>query len=302
MLALALVVVPVCYGSYRGADPFGGGFESVPRLGGMADWHPLSAYVLDWHVDASVTNPAGLVANQAQGLANTLWTMSAWLVATMLNVFSWCFSQDFLTGRDGALDAMSDAVSAIRGSFVDGAWFDVGIIVLGMWATWRAIAQRQYTNAFAGIAISVAVVALMLFIVNRPQESIGQLAKWTNSVSLSFLSLGEPTLTHKPEVAQRRISDSIFNQAIYKPWAILQFGGLKVCTSNTAKDSDGFPLPVSPNAAGSKTCRDTLLTNNRSGGYTEKFLSLAPGSKRRVQLYEALRDGEPLPSSNSGPS
>lgn len=288
-VALLLLITSVAFGEFRGSDAFSGGFTDVPNLGGMADWHPLSAYSLDWHIDTSPDHPSGWVANSAQGFANLLWTLSSWIISTILTMLAWCLSQDFLTGKGGALDTMSRAVARIRNGTLGGPWLETAIVGLGLWGIWRGFTQRRFTEAFVGIASSILIVAVLLVVVNRPQETIGKVASMTNEATGSFLTLGNPGSV---EDGTKRLSNRVFEQGIYKPWAFLNFGGLETCTSNTQKDDDGFWIPVAPSYEGAKTCRDVLRERNSQGGYAAKFLAFPPGTPGRNKVYDAIKDGE----------
>jgi hypothetical protein len=48
--------------------------------------------------------------------------------------------------------------------------------------------RRRYTETTAALALSVLFVVIALFFVHQPQRTIGEASKWTNTLSLAFLS------------------------------------------------------------------------------------------------------------------
>jgi hypothetical protein len=84
----------------------------------------------------------------------------------------------------------------------------------------------------------------------------------------------------------------MFDTFIYKPWVVLEFGGLKRCVSDS-KDKDGFPRPVGPFDNSRSICRNAMHQERSGyGGYADHFLDHAPGSDARKHLYEGIRDGK----------
>ena len=66
--------------------------------GGLVDKYPLSAYALDYHVDVGITDPEGVPPMIAQWAASQLWSVTGFLVKTVIDLFTWAFSLDLLGG------------------------------------------------------------------------------------------------------------------------------------------------------------------------------------------------------------
>jgi hypothetical protein len=286
----ALLVAPHALAEYRGTDIFSNVSPAAPNrgTGTLLDRHPPGYYTLDTHVDAGVARPGGLVALIPHFLAGQLWDLSKFLVMTTISLFGWAFSLDLLNGsggHPGALAPVARAVEALHEHTFGRAWLLVGIVLAGLWGTWKALVQRRYTETLGQLAVSVAFVVLALWIVYQPNVTIARASTWTNEMSLAVLggaSGGDVTDTDE---ARNRVADHLFRTLVYEPWVVLNFGGLRHCV-------DGEHRPVPPGAPGSERCINHVRASEGRGGYAERFLRYPPGSGPRNAEYEAIRDGE----------
>jgi hypothetical protein len=278
-----------------------GNLAPASQLGGGAliDRYPLSAYSLDYHVDAGVTNVDGVPATIAHWAAAQLWSLTSFLIKTVIDLFTWAFSLDLLGGTSGggALAPIADAISSIYENVLGETWMVAAIVAAGLWGIWKALVQRRYTETLGALAVSVAFVLIALFFVYQPQQTIGEASRWTNTVSLAFLSGANRGTIDRPEDAKRQVADHLFGTLVYEPWVVLEFGGLGHCVDTTRKDDDGYPTPVGPHDPRRTVCRNHLQAGHDGhGGFAPRFLRQPAGSDQRDREYEVLRDGElPFP-------
>jgi hypothetical protein len=106
-----------------------------------------------------------------------------------------------------------------------------------------------------------------------------------NQFSLQLLSGRFEGRRGDPAHAQQRVADDLFKDRVYRPWQVLEFGGMQTCADWDRKDKDGFPHPVPPSNAAADTCRDTAE-------YAPRYLRQPMGSDERKHEYDALKDGE----------
>ena len=138
---------------------------------------------------------------------------------------------------------------------------------------------------------------IALFFVYQPQQTIGQASTWTNTLSLAFLSGANQGSLDDPQQAKHQVADHLFDTLIYRPWVVLEFGGLSHCVDTDRTDDDGFPRPVSPHDPARDVCRDHLKAGRDGhGGYATRYLNQPPGSDKRKAEYDALREGSTLPT------
>ena len=191
-------------------------------------------------------------------------------------------------------------------------WLVLAILVVSMWAMWRALVQRRYIETAGALALSLIYLIVALAFVAQPARTIGSASQWTNEMSAAFLSISSDGSVGNGEEAKRSGADQLFTQLVYRPWAVLQFGGTEHCVKNGTGDDDHDPisLPVQPLPpavsrqlehtdeveAGRKTC-----INNVSK-YAPHFLAFASGSDERNAEYDALDDGDPEQLPDADPS
>ncbi|MBE2317822.1 type IV secretion system protein [Solirubrobacter sp. CPCC 204708] len=295
VLALALVLLawPGASAEYRGSDLLGNVSPQSQVDGGLADRYPLSAYALDYHVDVGVTEPEGIPPMIAQWAAAQIWSATSLLVKCTIDLLTWAFSLDLLNGGDGALKPIGDAITNLYENVIGQAWIVVAILVAGIWAIWKALVQRRYTETAGALAVSVLFVLLALFFVYQPERTVGQASQWTNQLSNAFLSGANSGSLDDPQGAKRQVADHLFETLVVQPWAVLQFGGLTHCVDTDRLDDDGFPRPVSPHDPARDVCRDHLKQGKDGhGGYASRYLAQRPGSEERKAEYDALREGQ----------
>jgi hypothetical protein len=302
--ALVLLAWPAAIAEYRGSDLLGNIGPESQAGGGLVDRYPLSAYALDYHVDAGITDLDGVAPMIAQWAASQLWSATSFLVKCVIDLFTWAFSLDLLGGADGALGPVSVAITSLYENVIGEAWMVAAILIAGIWGIWKALVQRRYTETAGALAVSVIFVLIALFFVYQPQRTIGQASRWTNTLSLAFLSGANQGSLHDPQQAKHQVADHLFETLIYRPWVVLEFGGLSHCVDTDRTDGDGFPRPVSPHDPARDVCRDHLKAGRDGhGGYALRYLKQPSGSEKRKAEYDALREGKlpfPVPSQFAG--
>jgi hypothetical protein len=300
-LALLLLAWPPATGRYLGSDLVGNVSPESRTGGGLAERHPLSAYSLDYHVDVGVTDMDGVPPTIAHWAAAQLWNATSFLVKAVIDLFTWAFSLDLLSGAQGALAPVADAITSLYENVIGEAWMVAAILVAGLWGIWKALVQRRYTETVGGLAVSVVFVVIALFFVYQPERTIGEASRWTNTLSLAFLSGANQGSLDDPEQAKHQVADHLFETLVYRPWVVLEFGGLRHCVDTDRLDDDGFPRPVGPHDPSRDVCRDHLQPGRDGhGGYAERYLGQPAGSEERKAEYEALKNGE-LPCRPDGP-
>jgi TrbL/VirB6 plasmid conjugal transfer protein len=311
-LALVLISAPVASAA---GDVFSNIAPAPQTSGGLFGEFPLGNYALDSHFTAvsvglfSGINVSGVPPMIAYFLANTVWQLTAFLANSLITVFTWAFSLDLLNGSSatngaGALAPVSAAVQSIYSSVLGPPWLVVAIVITGLWAMWKALVQRRYTETAGALALSVMFVVIALLFVTQPAQTIGAASKWTNEMSAAFLSLTDKGTLDSEQQAKQADADQLFQVLVYDPWVVLQFGGLEHCvTTGTSNSVAVQPLPAAASQqllsgteiqTGGKTCI------NNANKYATHFLQYQPDSDPRNSEYQALTDGKSseLPSSD----
>ena len=329
-LALSASLVALAHPHAAGGDVFGNvGPASQLSGNSLVDRYPLGHYDLDTHfeaVSASLTggiDVSGVPPMIAGFLANVLWEGTAFLAKTLISLFTLAFSLDLLTGSRqtggaGALAPVSRAIHSIYASVFGQPWLVLAVTVVGMWAMWRALVQRRYTETAGALGLSLVYLIVALAFVAQPGRTIGSASHWTNQMSASFLSIAGRGSLGGAEQAKQDGADQLFSLLVYRPWAVLEFGGTEHCVKDGTGSSDTDPISVPVRPLSPDPARDSTLSRRLERGtavhadgktcinnvnkYASHFLPYSGGSDERNAEYEALNDGDPEKLPDADPS
>ena len=269
------------------------------------DRYPLSAYALDYHVDVGVTEPEGVPPMIAQWAASQLWSATSFLVKSVIDLFTWAFSLDLLGGADGALAPISEAITSLYENVIGEAWMVAAILVAGLWGIWKALVQRRYTETAGALGVSVLFVLIALFFVYQPERTVGEASRWTNTLSLAFLSGANRGSLDDPQQAKHQVADHLFETLVYRPWVVLEFGGLEPLRRHRPPRRRRLPDARSARTTRRATSAATTSRPGRDGygGYAPRYLRQAPGSEAaQGRVRRAARRARRRAATRSSPA
>jgi len=316
LLIVALTLTALAFGAqlavgepeYRGSDPIsnvspGTGVKDTRAL---INRHPIGHYSLDVAVEIGLTNLGDVIGGSGQAMAAGLWDLTVTILNAVISLFAWAFTLDLLGARGGGtnlLAPVAEGMATIHEEILGRAWMVVAVLVMAMWAMWRALIQQRYAETAGTLATSIVFSVIALFFVAQPATAIGQVSRWTNDMSTAFLSLANSGDVADPEGDKREITDRLFESLIYDPWIALNFGGLTHCV--TGKDDETRPVdcpedwrPETPGAAATTPASGVTQIDHKyrqaggRGGYAEAFLYYAPRTEERTTLFDNLASGE----------
>jgi len=284
-----LLATDIAQAEFQGSDAFENTGPGSLVSGSMLDRYPSGRFALDSYIDQGIGHPSGWGASVLQLLTALTWGITQLLVRCVIQLLGWAFTGSMLVGPHGALAPIADAIERVHEAIGD-PWLFAGLAAAGIWGIWRGLVQRRFTDAFAGLGMSVVLVVVAMFFVLRPIQTISFVTNQVDEASLAFLAIGSTGTTDSPQEARRAVVDTLFEAQILRPWTVLQFGGTKVCTHATRTNSNTspvtgarVPMPVAPGQGA--VCRDAVER------YAPRYLAQAPISDARQAEYEALRDG-----------
>jgi hypothetical protein len=290
-IVLLAGLVGVAHAKYRGSDLLGNVLPQSQMPGdSLMDKYPIGAYGLDFQID---TGTAGLDVTSWPAVAGQFviawgFAITAMIMTLMIRLFLWAFTLDLVNGNgragSSALEPVSMAMQNLHNVALGHWWIVIAILLAGMWGTYVGLAHRRTSELFAGLARSVVFAVIAMTLLYDPQGTIGTASRAVNQFSLQLLS-GASGRRGDPAHAQQRVADDLFKDRVYRPWQVLEFGGMQTCADWDRKDKDGFPKPVPPSNAAADTCRDTAE-------YAPRYLRQPMGSDERKHEYDALKDGE----------
>jgi hypothetical protein len=323
-LGLAVPIVLAAHPLAAAATDVWGNVGPGPQLGsnGLFGRYPLTNYSLDQHFDAvsaSLTggvDVSGVPPMIAFFLASVLWLFTSFLANLLITLFSFAFSLDLVngsqaTGGAGALGPVSQAIHSIYADVFGAPWLVLAITVAGLWAMWRSLVQRRHSETVGALALSLVYVVLALFFVAQPGATIGAASKLTNQMSGAFLSISDHGSPSGGRQARDDAANQLFDLLVFKPWVVLNFGGLEHCavagTGSDDSDPESAPVrPLSSNpgrdaalarrlASGAEVAADGKVCINNASKYAAHFLRFSLGADEmdeRGAEYDALNDGD----------
>jgi hypothetical protein len=323
---LVLLAHPI---AAAGSDVWGNVAPASPLgSGGLFGRYPLENFTLDQHftaISASLTggvDASGLLPMLAYFFAGLLWVATSFLANTLITFFSFAFSLDLVngssqTGGAGALGPVSAAIHSIYTNVFGGPWLVLAITVVGIWAMWKALVQRRYSETAGALGLSLVYVVLALFFVAQPAATIGSASAWTNQMSVAFLSIADHGNPSGGTQAKEGAANQLFELLVFKPWVVLEFGGLEHCvlSGTGSEDEDPISAPVRPLssnpsrdaqlarrlASGTEVTADGKVCVNNATKYARHFLQFGLETDERNAEYEALDHGDSsqLPEADS---
>lgn len=323
LVCLASLLLLIAAEIAAAASDVWGNVGPSPQLGGegLAGRYPLTNYYLDFHfdaVDASLTgglDVSGLAPSIALFFASILWLATSFLANLLITLFSFAFSLDLVngsqaTGGAGALAPVARAIHSIYANVLGEPWLVLAVAVAGMWAMWKALVQRRYSETAGALGLSLIYVVAALVFVAQPGATIGSVSKWTNQMSGAFLSISSHGTPSSTRQAKEDAGEELFDLLVFKPWVVLNFGGLEHCVRAGTGDEDSDPESVAVRPLSSNPSRDAALARrlqagtgitaddkvcvNNANKYAPRFLRFGLGDEQddRDKEYEALNDGD----------
>lgn len=319
--ALALLVAGLAHPvAAFGSDVWSNISPAAPLgPGGLFGRYPLDHYTLDQHftaVSVSLTggvDVSGVLPMIAYFFAGALWWLTCFLANALITLFAFAFSLDLVngsqaTGGAGALGPVSSAIHSIYANVFGGPWLVLAISVVGIWAMWKALVQRRYSETAGALGLSLIYVVLALFFVVQPGQTIGAASTWANQMSEAFLAVSDHGSPSGGEQAKDDVADRLFDVLVFKPWTVLEFGGLEHCvlagTGDEGSDPQSVPVrPLSSNpardaalarrlASGTEVSADGKVCANNANKYAPHFLRFGLETDERDAEYDALDHGD----------
>jgi hypothetical protein len=323
-LCLAALIVLLAHPLAGAASDVWGNVGPSPQVGGegIAGRYPLTNYSLDQHfdaVEASLTggvDVSGVPPMIAFFLASILWLGTSFLANLLITLFGFAFGLDLVngsqaTGGAGALAPVSRAIHSIYAGVLGEPWLVLAVAIAGIWAMWKALVLRRYSETAGALGLSLVYVVLALFFVAQPGATIGSVSKWTNEMSGAFLSISSHGDATSARQAKEDTANELFDLLVFKPWVVLNFGGLEHCVRAGTGDEDSDPASVAVRPLSSNPDRDAALARrlqagteitadgkvcvNNANKYAPRFLRYSLGvdeHDERGKEYDALNDGD----------
>ncbi|MGH2902471.1 MAG: hypothetical protein ACRDK7_02595, partial [Solirubrobacteraceae bacterium] len=326
LVLLGAIVLIALTGPPAVAGDVYGNIGPAPQIpaGGLYGRYPLSAYQLDQYFPAisvgvfSGVDTSGLLPMIAYFIAQVIWLITAFISNAVITLFAFAFSLDLVNGNgtpgSGALAPVSQAIQHIYQSSFGQPWLVAAVALVSLWAMWKALVQRRYTETAGTLGLSLVYCVIALAIVTQPQATIGPASQYANKLSTALLSLTNQGNLSSEGAAKQAAGNQLFSLLVSQPWTVLEFGGIEHCTIQASGKTVSVPVrPLGGSASQEEALSSRLQSSTeiKAGGktcinnelkYAPHFLAYPFQSHERNQEYEALEHGEDskLPESDPG--
>jgi hypothetical protein len=326
VLVLVALAAPATFAGSGGNDVYSN-IGPAPQVqpGGLYGRYPLSSYQLDQFFPAisagvfSGVDTSGLLPMIAYFIAQIVWLITSFVSNAVITLFAFAFSLDLVNGNgargSGGLAPVSQAIANIYHSTFGQPWLIAAVAFTSIWAMWKALVQRRYTETAGTLALSLLYCVIALAIVTQPERTIGPASQYANKLSTALLSLTSQGKLTSEQSAKQAASDQLFSLLIAQPWTVLEFGGVEHCTTQSAGKAVSVPVrPLGGNPGEEAALSRRLQTSTElktPGGqtcinnelkYAPHFLRFPFASKRRELEYEALKHGTDSKLPDSDPA
>jgi len=310
--ALLLVLLP---GPSALAGDVYGNIGPAPQIpaGGLYGRYPLSAYQLDQYFPAisvgvfSGVDTSGLLPMIAYFVAQVIWLITAFVSNAVITLFAFAFSLDLVNGNgspgSGALAPVSQAIQNIYQHTFGQPWLVAVVALVSLWAMWKALIQRRYTETAGTLALSLVYCLIALALVTQPQRTIAPASQYANKLSTALLSVTSQGNLTSEAAAKQAAGNQLFSLLVVHTWPVLEFGGIEHCTKQAAGKTVSVPVRPLGNTASEEETLASRLQNdtevkvagktciNNELKYAAHALAYPFQSKERNQEFEAIEHG-----------
>ena len=194
---------------------------------------PTNNYDLDVNIDVGALgiSSGGLNSVIQDVFIAPIWNTLVWLVHALVVLLQWCYTLELLGGS-----TMGPLTSSLRGaqaSFTQ-PWLVFALAVTSVLVLYNGLVRRRVAETLGEALLTIAMMALGLWIVADPLGTIGAVGRFANQASLGTLgAVAEGTTADAP----RTLGDSmrtLFVDAIELPWCYLEFGNVRWCSDPAA--------------------------------------------------------------------
>ena len=250
--------------------------------GSVASPYWLSNHALDVNVDPGA-NPLKAFRGMLHELLGALWLFAVYLLKGILNALQWAFGVDVFRGA--AMSATDLALERVYRT-LDAPFFRAVLGAIGLWAIWVGLLRRRSAQMLGGVALSVGLIVLTMWIIHSPRATVGRLSALSNDVAMVVIAA--PLSAFPPGEGERRpagarisapreaLADEVrylFRVLVREPWAALNFA-----------DADWAAKPPSP--AERQLAKEVAETEAVKDAALVDAVAAKPGVVRRLRAID----------------
>jgi hypothetical protein len=191
----------------------------------------------DFAFDVNINTGAGSWSNDAsstlQDFAELGWMALVAMAHALVVMLEWCFLLDLTTDR-----AMSQATLALHGagsSFTE-PWTAAALAVAAALAAYHGLLRRGVAQTVGGALTMLAMMAVGLWMIASPANTVGVLARWSDEGAADTLGVMAGASEARPQATLASSVNGLFGSVIDAPWCYLEFGDVSWCEQASQLD------------------------------------------------------------------
>lgn len=187
--------------------------------------YPASNYGFDVFIPTGVTHPVGDIMAGLTSVMNGVWLGLLFVLKLVLTLLGLAFSLNpFSNGPTMA--KISEGLQRIYTAVTD-PWLSALVVCAGVWLAYKGLIKREVSASVGGTVLGVVLLVLGLWIVNRPRETVGELASFSEEVALSVISAPQSGGLSHPVGSFAEATSRMWDQVVEVPFAGLDFSDVK---------------------------------------------------------------------------
>ena len=250
--------------------------------------YPASNYGFDIFIDTGIDAPSGTFVKGFVFMLDGIWLGLLFVLKLVLSLLGLAFGLNPFS--DG--ETMRGITRGIHGFYsgLTQPWLDALIVFIGIGFAWKGLVKRELAASVGGVLASIALLLVGMWVINRPSETVGELADMSDQVALGVISAPQGGVS-RPTGSYAEAMSQTWSRLVEVPFAGLDFSDVRWAM--------GPPPKEAVEKAGEAYCQDVGvppllgIAAAKSGG-CEKLARQRFGEPRRViDLYLRSSPGSP---------
>lgn len=226
------LISPFC----RGGSPLTARQAANCRASGSpASPVPIGNYQFDVHINTSLVGLGA--ADAALVLQNIViqpvWILLLWLTQGVTVVLGWCFTLNLFDRS--TMGPVAEALNDARRLFTR-PWLQLTLLLSVAPLLYHAVLRRRAGQGLTQLVLTILMLAFGFWVIANPFASVGLMADGVQKSSLATVSAFSTGRVSNPEIDFNRAMERLFETAVKRPYAYLEFGDVSWGTDPERRD------------------------------------------------------------------
>jgi hypothetical protein len=158
-----------------------------------------------------------------------VWEGLVWLVHALVVMLQWCYTLELLGGP--MTSGLRSSLRQAQSSFTE-PWLALALAVASVLAIYNGLIRRRIGETLGQALLTIAMMAVGLWLIADPLGTIGVVGKFANQASLGTLDEVAQGTTAKAPGTLGDSMRALFSSAIEVPWCYMEFGDVRWCSDS----------------------------------------------------------------------